>query len=234
MNNFSLVNLDTDSISFSKKDGASFSEEEQANLLISLNSLFPEKIKWEHDGIYESLIVLKAKNYITLQDGKIKKKGSSLKSSKTEKGLIKFMDEVISALLFQDETHLLPIYNKYIKLVNNLTDINDFTSKKTVTKSVLSPTRSTEQKILDAIGTKNVSMGDKVYVYFTKPDAEGTSQLKLAENWSNDHDPVQLMSRIYKTLTIFANVVKMDMFPKYHLKNKKIKEELDKLLNEAG
>lgn len=226
--NFKLCNLDTDSISFSKQDGLPFSKEEQENLLMEINSHFPDKIRWEHDGIYDAVIVLKTKNYILLQNGIIKKKGSSLKSSKTEKGLSKFMDEVINILLFKEPEELINVYNKYIKIVNRLTSIDDWSSKKTVTKSVLEPSRTTEQNILDAIGDKPVSMGDKVYVYFT-PE----KKLKLVEHWTGDHDKIKLMHRLYSTLQIFKNVVDLSVFPKYHLKNKKIKESLDILLNET-
>ncbi len=229
--NFKLINADTDSVMISKACGEEFSEQEKVDLLAELNSLFPSLINFSDDGYFSKVIVLKAKNYILLQDGKIKKKGSSLKSSKTEKGLVKFMSEIIEVLLHGTTDQLLPIYNNYIKLVNNLTDINDYASKKTVTKSVLEPTRSTEQKILGAIGDKNVQMGDKVYVYFTAPNEEGVTSLKLVENWSNDHDTTQLMKRIYSTLQIFGNVIDLSIFPKYHLKNKKVKEQLENLLN---
>lgn len=224
---FKLVNADTDSIMISKACGGQFSEKERQDLLQELNSLFPEKIKFEDDGYYERVCILKAKNYITLQDGKIKKKGSSLKSSKTEKALSRFMDEIISTLLYSDKVNvdLLDVYNKYIIEVHRLTDIQDWTSKKTVTKSVLEPSRTNEQRVLDAIGTKTVQAGDKVYVYFTED-----GNLKLAENWSGDHDVVKLMKRIYSTLTIFKNVINLEQFPKYHLKNKKIQEKLLHLL----
>ena len=223
--NFKLINADTDSIMISKQDGAEFTEEEKSSLLSELNSLFPDKINFSDDGYFPKVIILKAKNYILYDGKKIKKKGSSLRSSKTEKALSSFMDEVINVLLFEDQQKLLVVYNKYIKMVNNLTDIKPWAAKSTVTSSVLQPKRTNEQKKLDAIGDKPVSMGDKVYFYFTESGA-----LKLVDNWVNDHDRVKLMKRIYSTLTIFTNVIDMSVFPKYHLKNKTIKAQLVTLL----
>lgn len=227
--NFTMVNLDTDSISFSKQDGSAFSEEETTLLLQELNSNFPDKIKWEHDGLYPKIIVLKIKNYILYDGKKITKKGSSLKSSKTEKALKQFMDEVIEALVFDRQKEILSIYNKYIKEVYNLKDITRWVAKVTITNSVLNPERTTEQKKLDALKGKQVQMGDKYYMYFTTDKS-----LSLQEDWNSltpNHNPEKLAQRIWNTLNIFKNVLPMEQFPKYHLKNKKIKEKLQEILN---
>lgn len=224
--NFTLVNLDTDSISFSKEDGSLFSEEEQIQLLEELNSNFPDKIKWEHDGLYDKIVVLKAKNYILYQDGKIKKKGSSLKSSKTEKSLKEFMSEVIDCLVFEKKDNIINVYNKYIRIVNNLTDISGWCSKKTVTEAVLNPERTNEQKVFDALQGKQVQMGDKYYMYFAQDES-----LKLQEHWSGDHDVNVLMKKLFNTLKIFQNVIDIKQYSNYTLKNKKIQELLKEVLN---
>lgn len=231
MNNFKLINCDTDSISFSKPDGSPFSTKEQEDLLKNLNSQFPEKIRFEHDGIYDKVIILKAKNYILYQDGKIKKKGSSLRSSKTEIGLKEFMSEIINCLIFDKQHELLNIFHKYIKEVYNLKDISRYCSKKTVTHAVLNPERTNEAKVLTALDGIQTQMGDKYYMYFAIDKS-----LKIQENWnvaSPDHDPEVLLKKLYNTLVIFENVIDIKMFPKYYLKNKKIREELKKILNEA-
>jgi hypothetical protein len=113
--NFSLVNMDTDSISFSKPDGAPFTEEEQHSLLAELNSLYPPKIKFEHDGYFEKVCILRAKNYVLKSyvckkckkkslpkcdhQERIVKKGSALKSSKLEPKLKQFIHEIIEVLI---------------------------------------------------------------------------------------------------------------------------------------
>lgn len=257
-NNFTLVNLDTDSISFTKPDGSAFTDDEQTDLLLELNSNFPEKIKWEHDGIYEKVVVLKAKNYILLKDGKITKKGSSLKSSKIEPALKQFMGEVIDLLLTDRRDDVLNVYHKYVYEVHNLTDISPWVSKRTVTEAVLNPERSNEQKVLDAVGSTPVSMGDKIYVYYA--DEEHTEEvpkyrtdkntkekyiagyttkvitdhpLRLRENWDAadpDHSVSTLLSKLYKTLVIFKNVIDIATIPKYHLKGKTTQVALAKVI----
>ena len=213
LNDFLLVNADTDSIMISKRDGNPFSEEERKRLLQSLNSQFPEAIKWEDDGYYHKVVVLKAKNYILYDGKKIKKKGSSLKSSKTEPALRDFMSEVIDCLLFDKQDQLLNVYHSYILRVYNIKDIKPWTSKKTITEKVLNAERTTERKVLAALNGRSSQMGDKIYVYF-----DVNEQLKMAEDWTGDHDPMTLIEKVYKTLCIFKNVIDINLFPKYHLK----------------
>ena len=64
-NNFIISNVDTDALSFCKADMSPMTKEEQMELLKELNSLYPEKIKFAHDGYFQSFVVVKAKNYIT-------------------------------------------------------------------------------------------------------------------------------------------------------------------------
>lgn len=180
---FTLVNLDTDSISFSKPDGSPFTEDEQVSLLAELNSLFPPKIRFEHDGVYDTVVILKAKNYILKalvckkckkaggatcnhEEAKITKKGSSLKSSKIEPALKDFMSEVINSLLAGRKDDLLPIYYKYVRAIHNIQDISPYCSKRTITEAVLNPGRTNEEKVLDALAGRPVQMGDKIYTYY--------------------------------------------------------------------
>lgn len=254
-NNFTLVNLDTDSVSFCKKNMVPFTEEEQFSLLEDLNSNFPEKIRWEHDGVFSKVIILKAKNYILLKDNKLTKKGSSLKSSKIEPRLKDFMDEVIQCLLTDAKDSIVDVYNKYIREIHNLKSIDGWTSKRTITDKVLNAARSNEQKLLDALNGATYQMGDKVYVYygevkkqeeiiryksvkkvktpyiFIKETIE--NPLFLKETWDArepNHSIERLMEKLYNTLVIFKNVIDIEKIPRYHLKNKKAKEELDKLI----
>lgn len=257
---FTLVNLDTDSVSFSKPDGSPFTEEEQTSLLVELNSQFPEQIKWEHDGIYESFIVLKIKNYIMKQNGKVSKKGSSLKSSKIEPRLKDFMSEIIDCLLAGNTDNIINVYNKYVREVHNLKDISPWSSKKTITESVLNPARTNEQKILDALKGRPVSQGDKIYVYFAeersatqvpryKTDRKTKEKvlvcyvekevvanpLRMKEDWQADkpdHCVDTLLDRLYNTIKIFKNVINIELFPKYTLKANK--EKLKEVLSEEN
>mgnify|MGYP001480126335 CR=1 FL=1 len=101
--NFSLVNCDTDSIMVCFPDGQFITELQRKQLLSELNSLYPETIRWEDDGYFSKVLILKAKNYILKDEkGKIKIKGSALKSSKTEKAIKEFMMKLVDHLLNDD------------------------------------------------------------------------------------------------------------------------------------
>jgi DNA polymerase I len=223
---FVLVNADTDSVSIAFDDMSPISKDTRQEILQAVNSMFPDKIKWEDDGMYQSVIILKAKNYILKkEDGTVKIKGSALKSSKTEKALKKFMGDVIDRLLNDKEPEITDIYHKYIYDIHHLTEIEPWCSTKTITDKVLNPQRTNEQKILDAINPTEVEMGDKLLFYFDE-----NSALKQPKDWKNDHHRGKMVSKLYKTLEIFDEVLDMTQFKKYHLKNKKIQEELQKLI----
>src|SRR5271165_328080 len=103
--NFKIANGDTDSISFCKDTGETFSEEEQHILLEELNSLFPPSIHWEHDGIFERVLVLKSKNYVLLNNGKLKIKGSAIKAPLKEPALKEFIKIVLDSMLFERDNY---------------------------------------------------------------------------------------------------------------------------------
>ena len=219
---FKIANCDTDSIMFCKSDMTPFSEEEQQNLIDEINGLLPDKIKFAHDGYFLDVLICKAKNY-ALNDGKkLKIKGSALVASQKEKALKKFIDEVINLLLKDQGDSVLPLYNEYVKLIFNIEDISQWCSKKSITKKVLNPERTNEQKVFNAIEGSEYKEGDKIYVYYT-PDGA----LKLQENYIKDHDPQVFLKKLFKTIEIFKNVLNISPFLNYSLvKNMNIAREI--------
>src|ERR1035437_7321349 len=214
MNNFLLVNADTDSISICKQDMSPFSEEEQDKLLEDLNGQFPEHINFEEDGYFPVLIVLAAKNYILYDGKKIKTKGSSLKDTKKEPALREFLDSCIK-LLVEDapQEQLVEIYNKYVKEALNVTDIKRWCSKKTITTAVETSERANETKVKDAIAGSEYKQGDKVYTFF-KLD----KSLCLVENFNGDYDKRKLLERLHKTSLVFKSILPVkDFFINYSL-----------------
>jgi len=214
MNNFKVIGCDTDSILFCKENESVFTTDEQEQLLGDINSKLPARIKFEHDGIFKRVIILKAKNYI-LYDDKLKIKGSALKASTKEKALKDLISDLIWTMI-KEEYKYLDIYKKYVLEALNVQDISRWASKKTVTQAVLNPKRTQEQKILDALQGYEYSEGDKKYFYTKQDDSLG-----LIEGFNNDHNKEKLLSRIYNTFKIFENVIDMNDIPKYHLKTKK-------------
>jgi DNA polymerase elongation subunit (family B) len=217
--NFQLLNGDTDSIMFCKPDGAPFSIEERKELLADINSLLPELINFEDDGYYPNILIVKAKNYCLWDGKKLKIKGSALKGTYKERALSEFMEKFIRILMFSEGdkvTESQILYRSYVHEIFNLTDITRWSSKKTITESILNPERTNESRVADAIKDEDVSMGDKVYTYF-KVDGS----LSLQANWANDHDTKRLCEKLFKTIKIFESVVDIKLFPNYALKRNK-------------
>lgn len=225
-NNFTLVNADTDSISFCKATQDDISEEDREAILEKINSMYPEKIRFEDDGFYKTVVVVKAKNYVLEDDkGAVKIKGSALKATTKEKKLQQFLKQNFDLLLKGQKHEVLNLYHQYVKEIYNLTSIEGWASKKTITESVMNPERTNEQKVLDALEGSEFQEGDKIYVYFAKDGS-----LKLQQNWQNDHDPEKLVSKLYKTLEVLETVINMEEIPKYHLKSHAIKCKLAEVL----
>lgn len=244
---YSLVNVDTDSFSITNStagDKNLFSSE-----LRELNALYPSLIRWEDDGIYDKVIVIRAKNYVLVRNGKVKIKGSAITDQKKEPALTEMLEAMIQELLNNKPEKLPDIYNTYIKEALNIKDISRWATKKTVTKSVLDPKRLTEQKILNAINesievqiVEGIQEGDKVWVY-NAIDGEiqevkkglkvyyrdGTAKmipnyiLRDQRLWNADQDVMHYVERIYDTTLILQNIINMNDFTRYGLKSNRQK-----------
>lgn len=240
---FIIGPTDTDSISFCKADMSSFSDVEQDSLLSELNSIMDEGIVFEDDGYYSQILAVAAKNYCLVEDGstKIKMKGSSIKDAKKEPALREMMDEVIEDLLYE-RGNIQDIYRKYCKEATNITDIERWAVKKTISKKLLQGTRKNETDVLDAIpDLSQVREGDKIFIYravdgerqvvvkgepqFYKrtglPKMERNSFLKQVQFYSNDADPEHYLNRVLSTMNIFSAVFNMSLLLDYTKKENK-------------
>jgi len=253
---YTLVNTDTDS--FSMTNGKRPSKEEFDQLLKDLNSNFSEMISWEDDGIFDSVIVSKSKNYVLVQNGKIKFKGSSFTDQKKEPALTEFLQSAINIILNNKTDYngkLVDLYTQYCLEALNIKDIKRWCTKKTVTKSILDATTVASKKALDACKeaiSKNsiggIQEGDKVWLYqyikgMTQKIVKGEPQfkkktgepilvedtgLRVPELFDGNYDKWHYVSRVYSTLVILENIIDIKTFPKYHIKSQN--EALLKLL----
>lgn len=213
MNNFQITACDTDSVFFKKNDQTFFTKEERSKLLQELNNLMPEKIRWELNDYFPKILTIAAKNYVMVtEDGKVKYKGSALKSSKTEIALREFIYKIIDEIL-NETNNFETVYKTYINEILNLKDITRWSSKKTLTQTTYDSTRANETKIIDAIKDTEYKEGDRILVYF---NTEGN--LKLVENYSNDHDIPRLLKKLHSVSKVFESVIAKDTFLNYSLK----------------
>jgi hypothetical protein len=217
--NFIIGPTDTDSISFCKQDNSPFSKEELKALLDELNGISPEMMIWEDDGYYKTVIAIRAKNYVLEKfDGTITYKGSGVKSTMKEVALREFIVRIIKEIL--DETNrFTEVYNEYVQEIMDIKDISRWSSKKTITPSVLNPKRSTEQKIKDTIAGTEYREGDKIRVFFM-PD----KTLCLQEKFNGVYDKHKMLEKLYNTAVLFDTIlVTEDLFINYKLvKNYKL------------
>jgi len=247
MHNFIIGPTDTDSISFCKPDMAPFTLAEQQRFIQEINDLSPEWMDWDADGYYDACLVLKAKNYILVENGKYKYRGSSLKDANREPAVREMLQLMIKDIIENESKELVAIYEKYIKEAANIQDITRWQHKKTITKSVLEPDRMNEQKVLDAINeavkigiSPGYQEGDKVWLYSAiegeiqakakgelvffkdgRPKMIPNRILRDSNLWKGDHDTEHYLDRVYKTVEILANVVDMNKFIDYTLKSKR-------------
>ena len=228
---FQIVNVDTDSFSYTTGSKLTVITEKQAarrkcetrdefqEHIDEINSLFKDGIVWEDDGYFQKFIVVKAKNYI-LYDGKtVKIKGQALKGTGKEKALTDFVNNVIMLLLKNKRDH---IFSEYINVANEIKngfdDIDSWSMKKTVTKAVLNPERKQEQKVFDCIQKIHYQEGDKVYVYVKDKET-----LCLKNDFDGEYDKETYYGKLHDTVSIFKTLFDPTLFPNYKLgRNKNV------------
>lgn len=222
---FKIVNGDTDSIMICKQDGSIFPEEEQSSLLKEINGLLPPFIKFKNDGIFTRVICLKTKNYITVDSkGKIKIRGSALKSATLEPILKQFLKEMLNALI-EDKKHILiDIYEKYANMIDDIKDIVPWAKKQSLSKVTFDGTRKNETNVLDAIKGKEYGPGDKVYLITSakmeptgevykvgkkkgQPKLKKVKYLTLLEDYKGDYDKNTYYEKLWKCIKRFETVL---------------------------
>lgn len=220
---FTIVNCDTDSISYCSHEGFEWSDKVRKDLIADLNSLYPARIRFEDDGFYETVIVLKAKNYVMWDGKKLKTKGSALKDAKKELALKDMQIQMLWSIIKNNPSDsLVGIYNGFVKKVRDgisRDEIKSWCSKKTLTEKIWSSERTNESKIKDAIEGTEYKESDKIWTYFKEDGSLG-----LMENYNYDYDKPKMYEKIFKSVNIFENILPENLFLNY-----KLKKNVDKI-----
>lgn len=205
MHSLKLINVDTDAILVQKENGDIWTRDEQYDFLKELNDQFPDKIKFDHDGYFDNVIVLKAKNYILKENGsnKVKVKGSAFKSATKEPAVTQLMQDIVNAILEDKMDTLVSIYEKYVEEAMNIQDISRWCAKKTITEPVLNcegyekytkeelkqkEIRTNEIVVWDAVKNEElIQQGDKVFVYPTVEISSITYKFHKPKQTKKEH-----------------------------------------------
>lgn len=210
-NGFSIVNVDTDSFSFSS--GKKITDEEFKSLIVDLNSLYDSGIIWEDDGYFTKFIVMKAKNYVLeMGKGKVKVKGSGLTDTKKEKKLKQFSNEIIELMLNGRIDHFFDLYRRYAMAIVTDFKVDEWAKRTKVSDSVLKPARKQEQDVYDTIFNRypDAKLGEKFLLYRKDDDTLG-----FADFFDNDYSVGSYLGKLYSSLGVFENILPMDMIPNY-------------------
>ena len=227
MYNFQLISADTDSFTICKPTGEVFTKEETDRLTLELNSLYPDNINWEFEFNYPKMLVLKAKNYIMLDNkGNRKVKGSALKSSTLEPVLKLMLNEMIELLLLDEQHKLKAVYQKYVDMVENIQDIRPWSTKKSLSPTTFNSERKNEKDIIDAIRGKEYVSGDRVYLFIKSkvietgelykrtglPKTKKVTYLCLAEDFNGEYCKEHYYKRLEDAIKRFEPVLGKDFF----------------------
>jgi len=218
MNNYNFIVsiVDTDSATFGKPDNIPFSQEEIDRLHKELNSLYGEHIKWDFEASYKKIIAIRTKNYVLQEpNGKVTIKGSALKASTKSVKLKQFIKDIINGILDDKNNHI-ELYLKYVKEVQGITDMKDWSSRKTITKAVLTSERKNETSVKDAIEGSSYQEGDRIHCFFRE---DGTQC--LVENFNGDYSKDKLLGSIWDTMHVFETVLDLTTIKNYKLKKNK-------------
>ncbi len=198
---FILTGADTDSIAFCYPDGRDIGKPDRERILKEINSMFPDKIRFEDDGYYDTVIVVKAKNYLLKQGDKITIKGSALKATMKETALKDFLEKSLKLLMENKVEDLEELYMDYVDQIKYLKDIKPWCSKKTITESVLTQSTPAQAKVYRAIEGLPVQEGDKIRVFF-----KSNEEICLEENFDGTFESGRLYEKLFKTVKVFEPI----------------------------
>ncbi len=165
--NCTIVGADTDALIVTNPIQSEWSQDEQDLFIKRLNEIFPDKIRFEHDGYYDAILVLAGKNYVMKKrgDDKLIVKGSALKDQKKEPALKEMIDDIIYAFIYNQKEDIPKIYEYYVAEALNVQDIMRWSQKKTITDPILN-CNGAELRLV-----KNEETGKDKKVYFKKDRA---------------------------------------------------------------
>ena len=193
-----VIEVDTDGVYFVSPPGVEHQEDEE-QLIEEVSNALPQGITLSHDGRYQGMISLKAKNYVLMDyGGELLMKGSSLRSRRDERFLRRFIEDC-ARWFIQDKKEALHQYYLDIgeEIKQGKIPIAEFCRRETITERTFKSVNL--RRLAQAVQGRKI--GEKVEVYQKKDDT-----LALVEQYEEDEDKDHLLRRLHDAASRFKDL----------------------------
>jgi DNA polymerase elongation subunit (family B) len=184
-----VVEVDTDGVMFVPPDQVQDQEAEE-EFVEMVGSVLPEGIVLAHDGRFEAILSLRMKNYVLLgYDGKMKMKGSSLKSRATEKFCKEFLRDAITMCFADNLSGVVDLYHGLLAdIYHNRLPVDAITRRERITEK----THTSSAKARLSTAAPDAAVGEFIFVY---EKADG--RIGLVEEYANDPNTLYYMRKLH-------------------------------------
>ena len=205
-----VIEIDTDGVYFQPPPGTPEGETAEAAFVAKIGRRMDKGIRLAFDGRYQTMLSLKAKNYVLVSyEGKKIFKGSSLRSRADEKFGRKFLNEAVDLLLSKQTEALVALYRSLLtKIENRELGIEEIARRERVTEK----TFHSDAKKRAATAMAGMSVGEYAILY-----QRDDKSLALAADYAGDDDIEYYQTKLYKFAERLRAAIGDDfetMFPK--------------------
>jgi DNA polymerase elongation subunit (family B) len=215
-----VVEIDTDGIYFVPGPHLTTKRQEE-DLVRELSDSMPEGIIVEYGGRYKAMFSYKIKNYALLEyDGKLKIKGSGLRSRGLEKFQRLFLEEMISRLLADRQEEIPRLFQHYLEqIAQHQWDVKMFMKTEMLQDSVEKYREKIRANARNRSATYELALrsekryqpGDQISYYVTGDSerVQAYDNCKLARNWDSNHPDENVryyqkkLRDLYKKFSVF-------------------------------
>jgi DNA polymerase elongation subunit (family B) len=193
-----VVEIDTDGIYFVPGPDIT-TERQEEDLVKELSDSMPEGIIVEYGGRYKAMFSYKIKNYALLDyDGKLKIKGSGLRSRGLEKFQRAFLEEMISRLLADRKEEIPHVFQQYLeRMVQHQWDVKMFMKTEMLQDSLEKYRDKIRANARNRSATYELALrsekryqpGDQISYYVTGDSerVQAYDNCRLAREWDPNH-----------------------------------------------
>ncbi len=184
-----LIEADTDGVYFVVPPGID-TEGEEHRFVEALSTALPEGIRLSHDGRYQGMISLKAKNYILVDyEGRLIIKGSSLRSRRDERVYREFIRKLAPLLINRRNEAASALYMEFAdRLQAGQFDHREICRRESITEKTFSNPNLRRL----AAAAAGCEVGDRITVY-----QKNDGSLARIETYANDEDRGYLLRRLH-------------------------------------